>query len=119
MLQVADDSLSLTKLFNNIYKDHKQQENFYNLTEEAGVLFAQYFNSIEASILDLDEDGYSGYVGKKGIIGMLNKDSVSTLSAKLFFVNLTSCNDFPKTVHKRFICCYLPCVRVHTWHRPF
>ena len=55
---------------------HKEQTNVYKLDDEAGKVFADYYNDIERQIDSLSTMGYDGYLKRKGIVGMLNKSAM-------------------------------------------
>ena len=75
-----NEGLSLSKLFKNIYINHKDVESTYSLNKESGEVFAQYFDSVESKIAVMEADGYKGYVERKIVGGTLNKSAVSVIT---------------------------------------
>jgi hypothetical protein len=70
--------LTLSQLFLNIFETHAiNAVNTYRLSDEAGKIFASFYNEMESEIGQMDDGGYEGYLQKKGFVGMLNKSSVS------------------------------------------
>ena len=72
-----NEGATLSKLFKNIYVNHKDMENTCCLNKESGEVFVKYFNSIESNIALMEADGYKGQVERKLVGCTLNKSAVS------------------------------------------
>ena len=72
----------LTELFLRVHSKHNNASvgingYTYRLTDAAGQVFEDYFNSCEQEITKLIEQGYSTYEQRKIMSGVINKSAVS------------------------------------------
>ena len=72
-----NEGATLSKLFKNIYVNHKDIENTCCRNKGSGEVFVTYFSSIESNVTLMEADGYKGQVERKLVGCTLNKSAVS------------------------------------------